>query len=118
MEPYVARAFLNKLLSESERKDLRRLEESQQTGRYLQGFEICRRYNLKPDPLTDHDIAKMDTLLWKWKQAWFVKFDTLREVHGDEPFNVNGDHLLGDLWDWEKFAEENFEDSLPSYSEA
>jgi hypothetical protein len=110
MEPYVARAFLNKLLSEGERADLRKFEEQMQ-GRYLQGFEICRRYNLKLDPLPEADIQRMDLLLWKWKRAWEVKFDSL----GDEPFNVNGDHVLGDLWDWERFAEDNYVDVLPDY---
>lgn len=57
----------------------------------------------------------METLFWKWQRAWEVKFDRLREENGDEPFNVNGDHALGDLWDWERFAEENYSDVLPQY---
>lgn len=44
-----------------------------------------------------------------------MKFDKLQEENGNEPFNVNSDHVSGDLWDWEQFAEENYQDVLPSY---
>ncbi len=57
----------------------------------------------------------MDLLLWKWKQAWAVKYENLREESGTAQFNVNGDDLNGDLWDWEIFAEENYRDTLPQY---
>lgn len=81
----------------------------------MQGFEICRRYNLKTDPLPEQDIQQMELLLWKWNRAWEKKFDELREVNGEEPFNVNGDEYSGDLQDWERFAEENYSDQLPQY---
>ncbi len=82
----------------------------------MQGFEICRKFNLTPKPIPEADIQRMSTLLWKWNRAWEAKFDRLREEHGDEPFNVNGDHILGDLWDWEQFAEDNYQDVLPQYA--
>lgn len=115
MEPFVSRAFLNKLLNDAEKKDLVAFEKSLPQGRYLQGFEVCRRYNLKPKPIPDSDIQRMNTLLWKWEQAWEVKYEKLRELASEGTFDVNDDHLLGDLWDWEKFAEENYQETLPQY---
>lgn len=84
----------------------------------MQGFEICRLFNLAPKELPENDIKRMDMLLWKWKKTWEVKFDSLREKHGEEPFNVNGDDILGDLRDWEQFAEDNYDARLPDYSMA
>jgi len=81
----------------------------------LQGFEVCRKFHLTPKPIPESDIERMHLLYWQWQRAWEVKFDRLREQHGDEPFNMNGDHILGDLWDWETFAEQNYQDTLPQY---
>lgn len=60
----------------------------------------------------------MDALLWQWRKTQSRLFDQLREADGgtDEPFNVNGDHTLGDLWAWETFAEDNYRDALPHYA--
>lgn len=120
MEPYVARAFLNRLLSDDERRRLREAEgrlqlEPKMRARYLQGFEICRLFHLKPDPLPEADTERMSRLLWIWNRQWEQKYHALEKIHS-EPFNVNGEHLLGDLWDWERFAEENYVDELPDLS--
>lgn len=71
-------------------------------------------FQLNPKTLPESDIERMEMLLWKWKQAWQVRFDALQEKHGDEPFNVNGDDFLGDLRDWESYADENYQDLLPA----
>lgn len=70
----------------------------------MQGFEICQTFNLAVDSVPESDTQKMDLLFWKWKKAWEVKY----EKHVESSFNVNEDHVLGDLWDWESFAEENY----------
>jgi len=108
MEPYVARAFLNKLLNESEKEDLRRQEDK--SGTYLQGFQICQKYHLKPEPLRDEEMARMTALYRVWQTKWEMEFDRLRALHpGDEAsFNVTGDELLSDLRSWEWYAEKNY----------
>jgi hypothetical protein len=58
----------------------------------------------------------METLLWQWKKSYESMFDRIRESSADEPFNVNGDHVLGDLWAWEKFAEDNYHDQPSQYA--
>jgi hypothetical protein len=51
----------------------------------------------------------MDLLYWKWKKAWEVKYEEMEAKRvGDEPFNVNGDDIFGDLRDWEQFADKNY----------
>lgn len=119
MEPFVARALMNRLLSEDERKSLKaiddKLQESQTTrGKYLQGFEICQKFRLKPNPIPDDDIDRMSKLHWIWTQEWVKKYDELRES-STESFNVNSDHWLGDLRDWEVYAEQNYQPVLPQY---
>jgi hypothetical protein len=73
-------------------------------------------FHLKPKPLPEADTERMSLLLWKWKRQWEAKFEAMEQVSNGQPFNVNGDHVLGDLWDWETFAQENYQDELPSYS--
>lgn len=62
MHPMAARAFLNKLLNVTERMELRRTERNLPPGRYLQGSEICRIFNLKPDSLPEEETDKMEAL--------------------------------------------------------
>jgi hypothetical protein len=66
-------------------------------------------FSLKTDPVTDDDLQRMDLLYWKWRQQWETKYEA-KEINrvGDEPFDVNGEHPLGDLHDWERFADENY----------
>lgn len=91
------------------------MEESLPPGRYLQAFEICRRYNLSPQPVPEPDSARMEMFLLKWRDAWQKKYDALRDKQGDGKFNVNGDSTLRDLRDWEQYAEDNYYDELPRY---
>lgn len=107
----MARAFLNKLLNESERWDLKEFEKTLPPGRFLTGFEICRRYKLQPKLLPEKDLAQMELLYWKWNKAWEAKYDSMR-AKTNEPFNVND----GDLRDWEVFADQNYVEELPDYS--
>lgn len=87
-------------------------------GRYLQGFEVCRRYGLRPDPLPEADTQRMDALLWEWRRLQSSLFDQLREADekSAEAFNVNGDHMFGDLWAWEKYADDNYRENLSQYA--
>lgn len=81
----------------------------------MQGFEICRRYNLTTQAIPENDIERMETLLWQWRERWKANYDDKRERAGNEVFNMNGDHALGDLWDWEKFAEDNYQEATAQY---
>ena len=114
MEPYVARALINRLLSDSERLDLAAYEASLQTqprmqGRYLTGSELCQRYHLQPHPVDEADTNLMDRLLWIWREKQDALYAEGEAKNGTEPFNIHGDDLLANLRDWEKFAEENYE---------
>jgi hypothetical protein len=64
MENRVGRAFLNKLLSENQQKELRRLEGP---NNVWTGFQICRHFRMKPDPLPKPETEEMHRLLWIWK---------------------------------------------------
>lgn len=115
MEPYVARAFLNKLLNDSERKDLQKQEEQ---GRYFLGFEICQKFHLKPEPLSEHEVDEMTRIYRVWQKKWECEYDRLRAAHpdvdGKPSFNVTGDDWLSDLRSWEYFARMNYVAPLPS----
>ena len=125
LEPYVARALMNRLLTEDERSDLRKYEAwlqnqvdiygKSQKGRYVTSFEICQRFHLKPEPVAEADIESMNKLYWKYQQIWGKKYDELFE-QATEPFNVTGNELIEDLWAWEKFAEENYDETKVSAS--
>src|ERR1017187_8322863 len=89
METFVARALINRLLNESEIKRLKEFEEDLQTkldsagrhqrGRYLAGFEVCRLFNLKPNPVLDADSQRMHSLYWIWRQKQDEIVDKDRE---------------------------------------
>lgn len=68
MEPLIARAFLTLILDRPQIAELRALERNLPAGRYLQGFEICRHFRLKPDPITDSREQLMMQLLWDWRK--------------------------------------------------
>ena len=113
MEPFVARAFLNKLLSEDERKSLRDYEvwlqnKPNMQNRYLTGSEICRRFHLKPDPLTEDDVDRMELLVWKWKERYSTRYDEAAKVSGDKPPEIFTD-WFDEFDNWIQFAEENYE---------
>lgn len=106
MRPYVARAFLNKLLNEDERKDLKAFEKTLPEGHYLTSSELCRRYRLKPDPLPEEDTDRMELLLWKWNKRWEARYDAAND--GKAPPVIYENHEA-ELADWLAFAEENYE---------
>lgn len=59
----------------------------------------------------------MEALLFQWRRTQSRLYDQLREadLEDKEPFNVNGEHPLGDLWAWEEYAEANYREALPQY---
>lgn len=76
-------------------------------------------FKLTPKPLPEPDTERMGVLYWKWKNQWeekYLRMESKREA--DEPFDVNGPDIFGDVQDWEQFAERNYEDRLPDYSGA
>ena len=80
-----------------------------QQGRYLQGSELCQRYHLKPEPVPEADIERMQRLLWVWEQKYEADYAELEKKSNGQTFNIHdGDNLLGNLRHWEKFAEENY----------
>lgn len=68
MEPLIARAFLTLLLTPDQIAELKCIENGLPHGRYLQGFEICRYFALKPDPLDEFREKQMLNLLWEWRK--------------------------------------------------
>lgn len=66
-------------------------------------------FSLKPETVIEDDLQRMDLLYWKWRQQWEAKYEAMEQNRkGDEPFDVNGWHPLGDLHDWERFADKNY----------
>lgn len=100
MHPMVARAFLNKLLNDFERAELRKNERNLPQGRYWQGFEICRAYNLRPESLPDQETEKMEEL---WKQYATTQLRTGLEFEQSHP-EVTPKTKAEEVHDWEDWA--------------
>ncbi len=85
MEPYVARAFLNKLLNEKQRSDLKEYEKTLPPMRYLVGSELCRRYHLKPEPLPEAEIEEMTHVFHVWEKRWESLYEEAEKESGGKP---------------------------------
>lgn len=107
---------MNRLLSGPERLDLRNYERTLPEGRYLVGFEICRRYNLKPEPLVESQMLAMDKLYYKY-------IDMVEKAHNDNHAVVEFESVddipdcpcptyLDALYAWEDYAAEQMESSI------
>lgn len=115
MKNWVARAFLNKLLSEDERRDLRKFEREELPLRpvpydrqFLVGFEILRRYDLHPKSLMESQIMLMDKLFFKYQTD--LENRHLRE-HGDDVSKCDCLTGLEALYAWEDYAARMMEES-------
>lgn len=118
MHPMVARAFLSSLLDDAQRERLRKYErEKLPTNRYLQGFEICRMFSIKPKALPEEDTDKME-ILWKAFERNFLwpqqRRDDALHPTGCTMFSCRhpptpGVHSkLDEIYQWEDFARINF----------
>ena len=97
MEPMVARAFLTMQLSQKERASLWAYENRLPAGRYLQGFEICQMFRIKPKTLTEQESGAMSSL-WKYYEVQALKLS--------QPDNQ-------EIHEWEKYAMANYNGPLP-----
>lgn len=81
MEPLIARGILSLMLTTEQNKELKDIEKVLPNGRYLQGFEVCRHFRLKPEPLDSSREQAMLTLLWDWRKinARFEKDDNIHD---------------------------------------
>jgi len=119
MSTFVARALINRLLSDNERKSLKKVEKDLQTqldsaghhqrGRFLAGFEVCRLFHLKPDPVPETESDRMQSLLWIWKKKKDAEFDADREHY--EGLANEYERLL----DWLDYAEQEYAPPMPQY---
>lgn len=113
---------MNKLLNDAERKDLRNYErtirnDASNPRSYLVGFEICRRYGLKPEPLQESQMMAMDKLYYKYQ-------DMIEKAHNDNhavaESGVDGVDVpdcpcptdLEALYAWEDYAMDQMTDSI------
>lgn len=104
MHPMVARAFLSKLLNEFEKANLRKTERSLPQGRYLQGFEICRKYNLKPKPLPEEETEKMQQL---WETYAKTQLRAGQEFEDTHP-EIIPKSKAEEVHAWEDWSEQNY----------
>jgi hypothetical protein len=110
MDPWAARFLLYRMLNDSERKDLRALEEAGQKhspGRYLQGFEICRRYNLKVETVPESVTDQIHQLLWIWRKRYESRYDEMLSKSDGKSIEMV-QTFLDELQDWINFATENY----------
>lgn len=101
MEPTIARGFLINILSNDQRKALHAWEKTLPTGRYLTGFEICRRFHLTPKPITDAETSAMNELWARWEPVLWKK-RMIAEKTG-QPLSTTQE-----LWAWEEFVLANY----------
>lgn len=66
----------------------------------MQGFQICRMFNLKPKTVPDIDCERMDLLYWKYERANEAKFDPLKD---------DGLSRAEEVHAWEDWALANYE---------
>lgn len=73
MLPLIARAFITLLMSPEQINDLKQYEMTLPPGRYLQGFELCRRYQIKAGLLDELRESKMLEYLREWEKINWKK---------------------------------------------
>lgn len=115
METMSARAFLHKLLSESERKELFQIEKNFPPGRYWQGFEICRHFHLKPEPLDEAEVQQMDALWRDYRKTILWKKQALENLKHDKECQPHCKCTtdLEEIYEWQTWALMHFAGSVP-----
>ncbi len=86
MHPWVARAFIRRMLSDEQVNKVRDFElRETSSGRLLTGFEVIQMCGLKTKPVPDYEMVAMTNLhktweqkiLWKQHQIEDKKHDTI-----------------------------------------
>lgn len=113
MEPMTVRVLLAMQLSPEQRGKLRRHERSLPAGRYLQGYEICRLFNLKPSPATEQDTAMLDDLWKQYERRILWKVNQIEQKRHDERCGGFAGWCKcrtkqEEIHEWEDWALENF----------
>lgn len=80
---------------------------------YLVGFEICKRYNLKPEPLIESQMMAMDKLYYKYQDER-EEHHNLVCLKGDREAIVDCECPveLDALYAWEDYALDKMESSM------
>lgn len=114
MQPWTARAFLMRMLNQDQKDQLRKHESTLPRGRYLQGFEICKAFKLKPNTLNEDAVASMERLLTGFIKNKEYKHLNKHRISDDISEVVECDCKTDNeaLYEWEEFADRMFEDSL------
>lgn len=118
MHPMVARAFLRMQLLPEQIERLRNYEKQNlPLNRYLQGFEICQKFGLKPKPLEETATDDMEKL-WMAFERNFLWPQQKREdrLHPEICSMSTCKHppvhgvrtKLDEIYQWEDFAAVNF----------
>lgn len=107
LEPMIARAFIYRLLNESERAVLRDYEARLPPRRYLQACEVCRMFRLQVNPKTEQEIeamnkvaAEFSAILWKQRILEY-KVENPKMTDMDV---VDGKIEAADIWPWQEFS--------------
>lgn len=124
MHPMVARAFLNGLLTSEQRLRLRQYENTLEPGRYLQGFEICNLFKLKPNPVDEKETDRIQSLYFEYRKRIEWKQSQLNDIHHEEVCNKKPRRNIGkygwcycpttqqDVHAWEDWSLEHMDKTL------
>lgn len=104
MHPMVARAFIYKLLSDKQKESLKGFERRLEKGRYLQGFEICQMFRLKPDPVPEEETDRMQNLWMSYERETIWKGEQFEQEHSE----VVPLSRLEQIWNWQEWASRYF----------
>ena len=100
MHPMAARAFLNRLLDSRQRGRLRVYERSLPPGRYLLGFEICRKFRLSAKEIPEREIDEMEALWTQYATTQLRSSEEFEERHPEIPERSKAEEVHA--WeDWE-----------------
>jgi len=119
LEPMIARAFLWKLLTEPQRKELVSFEKSLPPGRYLQASEICHRFSLSPKARTELQIQEMHRVARKFSGLLYqsrkkmLRADDADLTDHDLNRLADGKIAQDDWLEWVRFADLHYQEPQP-----
>ena len=111
MHPMAARALLAMQLSPEQREKLKVFVKRIPPQRYLQGWEICRMFNLSPKPAPEEETEQLKLLYEAWERRILWK---MRSLEAKKHESICLQKLCvckareEEIHDWEDWAINNF----------
>lgn len=117
MDQVIARGFLYRLLDAEQKRRLQGVEAKLPQGRCLQGFEICRLFNLKVDPRTPEEMQGMEQTAAAYSRVlWKDRILDYREenpnlTNQELTEAVDGEIGADDMAGWQEYADTHYKPS-------